>query len=181
MQRARDHWNRSRPLACIKILDDAIKLRRREVFVEIVVDLHRRRAGTSANTFNFFKGKDAVLGGFFVPDFEPLFGLLKNFVPATKHARDVGADLHVMFAHGLATQHRIVRESFLDLDGAKVEPASNFRDHFSTDKAKFVLRVHHHRYQGAAFYGIRVLQSFESCRELWRNLHRDFAFPASFN
>ena len=181
MQRASDHWNRSRPLACIKILDDAIELRRREVFVEIVVDLHRRRAGTSADAFNFFQRKDAVLGGLFVPDFEPLFGLLKNVVAATKHARDVGADLHVMFAHGLAAQHRIVRESFFDLDSAKFESVSNFRDHFITDKAKFVLRVHHHRYQGAAFDGIRVLQSFEPRRELWRNLHRYFTVPASFN
>ena len=61
-------------------------------------------------------------------------------------------------AHGLAVQHGVVGESFFDLNVVQVQPPRDFRDHLVADAAIFVLRVHQHGNQRAAFEGVRGLQ-----------------------
>src|SRR6266851_2192660 len=174
MQRAGSHRLGSRMIAGVELFDDAVKFHRRDVFVEVVVDLHRGRAGASADAFDLFQGKDAVAGGFFVADFEALLGLVEQLIAAAQHARDVGADLHVVLAHGLAAQHGVIRQRLFHLHRAQIEPLRDFRDHFVAYAAVLVLRVHHHGNERAALEGIAVLERLEARGELWRKLHRLF-------
>src|ERR1700687_4260851 len=60
----------------VELFNDAIELHGREIFVEVVIDLHGRRPRASADAFDFLEGENAVGGGFFVADFQPLLGLL---------------------------------------------------------------------------------------------------------
>src|SRR6266852_6201113 len=174
MQRAGSHRLGSRMIAGVELFDDAVKFHRRDVFVEVVVDLHRGRAGASADAFHLFQGKDAVAGGFFVADFEALLGLVQQLIAAAQHARDVGADLHVVPAHGLAAQHGIIRQRLFHLHRAQIQPLRDFRDHFIAYAAVLVLRVHHHGNERAALEGIAVLERLEAGGDLRRKLHRLF-------
>jgi hypothetical protein len=90
------------PPARIEILDEAVKLECRKIFVEIVIDLHGRRAGARADTFHFFQREDSVGGHFFVPDLQPFLRAFQKLVAAFQHAGHVGANLYVMLAPWLA-------------------------------------------------------------------------------
>src|SRR5215472_3253479 len=158
-------------LSCIQILDDAVEFQRRQVFVKIVIHLHSGRTGACANALDFFEREYAVLRGFLVADFQAFLGTLEDFVAAHQHASDVGANLHVMLAHGLAMQHRVVRQRFFDLDIVQIQSARDFRNHFVADVAVFVLRVHQHRNQRAALDGIAGLQLLEFSRKYGGKLH----------
>ena len=146
----------------VEFFEDAIKFQDREIFIEVVVDLHRRSAGTRADAFDFFQRKHAVLGGFLVADFEALLGPFKNVVAAAEHAGDVGANLDMVLAHRFAAEHRVVGKRFFDLNGVKFEAFRDFRDHFVADATELILRVHHHgmsalRLTGYAFCSLSNL------------------------
>src|SRR5690242_12846859 len=171
MQGARNYRLRLRAFARVEILDDAVKFEGRQILVEVVIHLHGRSAGASADAFDFLQREDAVLRGFLVAYLETLLGALQDFVATLEHARDVGADLHVMLAHGLAVQHRIVGQRFFDLHVVQVEAPGDFNDHFVADVAEFVLRVHQHGNQGAALDRIPGLQLLEFRRKFGGKFH----------
>src|SRR3984893_12361196 len=62
-----------------------------EVFVEIVVYLHRRRARASSQALDFLERENTVRGGLFVADFEFLLHKLVKLIAAAQHARHVRA------------------------------------------------------------------------------------------
>ena len=99
-----------------------------------------------------------------MPDLQPLFGAIQHAVAAFQHAGHVRAYLHVVLAHRLAAQHRVVRQRFFDLHVVEVKPAPNLGDHFIADVAVLVLCVHQHRNQGAALHRIAALQLFKLSR-----------------
>ncbi len=150
----------------VKVFDNAVEFDGTQIFVEIVIHLHGRRACAGADAFHFFEGEDAVGGGFLVADLQALLGALEEFIAAAEHAGHIGADLNVMLAHGLAPQHRIIGEGFLDLKGVEIEAPGDLRDHFIADGAVLILRVHEHRDERAALKRITGLQFFEFRREL---------------
>src|SRR6266849_3626741 len=171
VQRPGDDWLGLGPLPGVKILNDAVELARREVFVEVVIHLHRRRAGAGADAFDFFERKNPVRGRFLVADYQPFLRAVQKFISTLQHTRHVRANLHVVLAHRLPAQHRVVRQSLFNLHVIKVQALPDFRDHLVADAAIFILRIHQHGNQRAALHRITVLQQFESRRKLRGKLH----------
>src|SRR6266567_1285723 len=155
----------------IEILNDAVELERRKVFVEIVVDLHGRCARTGADTLHFLQRENAILRRFLVSNLQPLLCTVQNLVPALQHARHVGANLHMMLAPRLAVQHRIVGQRLFDLHVVQVQPPPDLRDHFIADAAVLILRVHQHGNQRAALHRIAGLQFLKLGRECRGEFH----------
>src|SRR6266852_4690875 len=164
-------------LAPVEILDETIEFQRSDVLVEIVIDLHGGRASAGAEAFDFLEGEDAVGGGFLVAEFKAFFGVLEKFGATAQHAGDIGADLDVMFAHGLAAQHGVIGEGFLDLHMIQIEAGGNFGDQFVGDVAEFVLAVNQHGDERAALEGIEILQLFEFGGQIGRKLHGEVTYP----
>ena len=57
-------------------------------------------------------------------DVELVLAVLEEFEAAAKHAGDVGADLHVVFASGLGAKHGVVAEDVADVEFEEVEALS---------------------------------------------------------
>src|SRR6266851_101479 len=72
VQRAGNHRLRRGVFARVQILDDAIELERRKVFVEVVVYPHRRRTRARSDAFPLFQRENSVARRFLVPDLQPL-------------------------------------------------------------------------------------------------------------
>src|SRR5438552_15309782 len=157
--------------ADVEVLDNAIEFERRQVLVEIVVDLHRGSARARADAFHFFQRENSVGRNFLVADLQPFFRALQKLVPALQHARHVGANLHVMLAPGLAVQYRLIRQRLLDLHVIQVQPPPDFRDHLVVDTSVLVLRVHQHGDQRAVLYRIARLQLLKLRRKCWGKFH----------
>src|SRR5208283_4753782 len=66
-------------LALVELFNEAIKIARGDVLVEVVVHLHGGCAGAGADTLDFFQGEHAILRGFAIPNFQALFGVLEEF------------------------------------------------------------------------------------------------------
>src|SRR5258705_95208 len=79
---------------------------RREVFVEVVVDLDGRGPAARADAFDLFERERAVSSDFFVPDAKRVFAVVEDLIAAAQHAGDVGADLHVIFPGRFGAEHR---------------------------------------------------------------------------
>ncbi len=163
VQGARGDRFRSWMSPSVEFFDDAIELHGREIFVEVVVDLHGRRAGASADAFDFFERENAVAGGFFVADFQALLGLVEQLIAATQHAR--------VLAHRLAAEHGVIGQRLFHCHRSQVQPPRDFRNHFVADVAIFILRVHHHGDERAALERVAVLQRVEAGGELLREFH----------
>src|ERR1700730_15087091 len=171
MEGTGDDRFRLRVPAGVQVLDDAIELNRGKVFVKVVVHLHSRSTGAGADAFHFFERKHAVAGRFLMANFQALLRALEKSVAALKHARHIGANLHVVLAHGLAVQHRVVLQSLFNLHVVEPQPAPDLLDHLVAHAAVFILRVHHHGDQRAALGRIAVLEQFELRRKLGREFH----------
>jgi hypothetical protein len=165
MQRPGNHPDGRGPVASVEFFDDVVEVSRRQIFVEIVIDLHSRRAGACPDAFHFFQRENAIGRSLFMPNFQAFLRVRQQFGPTAQHARNVGANLHVMFAHQFAMQHGIKRQGLFHLHGFQVQAVCDFDDHLVGDAAVFVLRVHHHRNQGAALDRVAILQLFKFRRE----------------
>src|SRR6266403_1358930 len=78
VQRPGDDWLGLLP--GVEILNDAIELERREVFIEVVIYLHRRRTRAGADAFDFFERKNPIRGRFLMADVQPLSDFRDHFV-----------------------------------------------------------------------------------------------------
>src|SRR5882762_2196189 len=76
-----------------------------------------------------------------------------------------------MLAPGLAMQHRVIRQRFLDLHVVQVQPPPDFRDHLVADASLLILRVHQHGDQRAALHRIAGLQLFKLRGKCWGEFH----------
>ena len=85
---------------------------------------------------------------FFVADPELLFRVFVQFLAAHQHATDVGAYLHVILAHRLAMQHRIIADHFIHLQRCDAAALGHFVDQFRRNRSHFVLCVNQHRDHG---------------------------------
>ena len=82
VERAGNDRFRRRASAGIQFRNDAVEFDGRKFFVEIVVDLHRRRARASADAFHFFEGENPVVRRFLVPDLQALLSAGQQVVTA---------------------------------------------------------------------------------------------------
>ena len=82
VERAGNDRFRRRASAGIQFRNDAVEFDGRKFFVEIVVDLHRRRARASADAFHFFEGENPVVRRFLVPDLQALLSAVEQVVTA---------------------------------------------------------------------------------------------------
>ncbi len=171
VKRAGNHWLRRGVSARIQMPDNAIELEQRKVFIEVVVDLHGRRARAGADAFHFLEGENAVLRHFLMPNLQPLLCAVEQCVPALQHAGHVRANLYVVLAHRFSAQHRVIRQGLFDLHVVQVQPSPNLRDHLIADATVLVLRVQQHRNQRAPLHGIAGLQLFKLRRKCWGELH----------
>ena len=78
------------------------------IVVEVVVHLDGGGPAACADALDLFEREDAVGSDALMANAEFFLKALVNVVGAAKHATDIGADLHVVFAGGLEAQHGVV-------------------------------------------------------------------------
>ena len=164
VKRAGNDRNRLRAPPLVQFLDQAIEAPHGDVFIEIVVDLHRGCTRAGADAFHLFEREDAVWRCFLVPDFQTLLCVLEKLVSPAQHAGHVRANLNVVLAPRLAAQHGVKPQGLLHLNCAKLQAARDLFDQFIRDEAVFVLRVQQHRNQRASLHGVAILQLLKLCR-----------------
>ena len=86
--------------------------------MKVIINLYRRRPATRSDAFNFFQRKCSVCGGLLVADSQLAFAMVQNLFSAAKHAADIGADLDVIFTHGLGVQQRVIADHVADFQFA---------------------------------------------------------------
>src|SRR5690348_2903193 len=87
------------------LFQNLLRLFRRKLLVEVVVDLHGGRPAAGADALDLLEGKQSILGGAFVSDAQALLELRNHLVSAAEHTAYVAADLHVVFAARARGQH----------------------------------------------------------------------------
>ncbi len=83
-------------------------------------------------------------------DAEALLQMREHLIAAAQHAGNIGANLDVILADGLAAQHRVISHRLGNLSHVQVEPPRDFSEHVIADESVIILRVHHHRDQRRA-------------------------------
>src|SRR6266850_3634025 len=148
-----------------------------QVFVKLVVHLERRRPATSSNALHLFQRKLSVCGPLLVTDAERLLAVLQKFFAAAQQATDVGADLHVVLAHGLGVEHGVVTDHVAHFKLAQFHPLGDLLNDFLREIPDLILRIKQHRHQRCAPRGIAtVLHLREALLELVGKFHFAFLF-----
>ena len=92
-----------------------------DAFVKIVVAHHHRRGAATGETFDEFDRELSVLRRLraMLVRVETQFPtkMLVEFIRATQRAAQRPANLDLIFAHRLLSEHRIKRHEFVNVDG----------------------------------------------------------------
>jgi len=111
----------------------------RDILIEIVIDLQRWRAGAGADALDFFQRKNAVRVVSLCPISSRFFADSSNCAPPRSMHATLVQNLHVVLAHRLAVQHRVVRQRFFHFHGPHVQALRDLRDHLVADATVLVL------------------------------------------
>src|SRR3569833_3148585 len=136
--------------------------------MEVVVHLNGGCPAAGADALDFFKGENSVRGYTFMADAELFLELLKKIVSAAQHAANVGADLHVVFAGGLETQHRVIGCHVADVELGDTDAMGDLGNYGVGEIADFVLRVEQHWDEGRSAHGVFFDERVEAGREFGR-------------
>ena len=110
-----------------QIIEQFGEVRRRQIFVIIVVDLHHRRVAAGAETLNLDPGELAVRRDVALVADLALADRLDVLRPG-QHARRGAAELHVMPAHRLEVEHRVEGRDLERADKRHIEHLGDFLD-----------------------------------------------------
>src|SRR5580704_14703120 len=94
--------------------------------------------------------------------------MVEDLVAAAEHARDVGADLHVVLACGFGAEHGVVAEDVAYVEFEEVEALGDLGDYGIGDIADLVLRVEQHRDECRALERIYGGEMVEALGQGWR-------------
>ena len=83
-------------------------------------------------------------------DAQLALAMVQNLFPAAQHAADVGANLHVIFAHGLGVQQGVIADHVADFEFGQLGLFCQMRNRVVAQVAKLVLRVEQHGNQEPA-------------------------------
>ena len=101
---------------------------RGKVFVEVVIDLHRRRPTAGADALDLFERKEPIGRGLLVADAQAALAVVEQLIAPAQHAADVGADLDMIFAVRLGMEQRVVTDDAAHLELGDADAGRDFGD-----------------------------------------------------
>ena len=161
MNRTRCRLGSYRPRTFVQSVQQIVGAAFGEIFVEVIIDLHGRRAGAGANALHFLKRKHAVGGDLLIPDLQLLLHEIVDFIAAPKHAGDIRAYLNVKLAHRFSADHGVVGERFGHVQRTQTEALGNLQYQVIAHVAKSILRIKSHRYERRALHGVTCDECLE--------------------
>ena len=113
--------------------------------MKIVINLHGWRPTTRADAFNFFQRKRSVSRRLLVADAQLALAMVQNLFAAAQHAADVGANLNMVFAHGLGMQQGVIADHVADFELGQFGLFCQMCNRVIAQVAEFILRIQQHR------------------------------------
>ena len=95
--------------------------------------------------------------------------MFEDFITTQQQARNVRANLDVMFTDWRPSQHAVESDDFIDFDLGQVQIPGDFGDRLVGQMAKFFLRGQKNRNQSRSFDGIVLDDRVKFCKELIGN------------
>src|SRR2546423_13208364 len=143
--------------------------------MEVIIHLHGRGPTACTDTFHLFEREQAIGSRSLVLEPQFIFAVFKKFVAAAQQARDVGADLEVVFAARVSGQYGVVADHIADFQFRQLETIGKFFDRFVAQEADFVLGIKQCRDQHRALCWIVRKHFRETGFELFGESHRSIS------
>ena len=115
--------------------------------MKVIIHLHSRRPTARTDALHFLQREHAIAGGLLDVDAQFSLTQRKKVLTTLQQAADIGANLHVVLAARLSSQHGVVADHIAYFEIAQIQSLPDFVDSLICEISNFILNVEQYWHQ----------------------------------